>query len=96
MTPQLLPRLCGECRADLADVNDTGICEDCRALLCPKCDTVKQWRHCHHCEDGFSHHDCGEDCCPCLYPEDNVPCDVCDGNGGWHACPNCYPGQFND
>jgi hypothetical protein len=32
---------------------------------------------------GFSHHDCGEDTCCCLHPEDNVVCDICDGKGGW-------------
>lgn len=32
---------------------------------------------------GKSHHDCGEDTCCCLHPIDNVPCDICDGKGGW-------------
>lgn len=32
---------------------------------------------------GYSHHDCGDDCCCCADPEDNVVCDVCDGAGGW-------------
>ena len=35
---------------------------------CPKCD---------------DEHDCGEDCCACLYPEPNVRCDICDGKGYW-------------
>jgi hypothetical protein len=26
---------------------------------------------------GYSHHNCGEDCCSCAEPEDNVPCDWC-------------------
>jgi hypothetical protein len=30
---------------------------------------------------GYSHHDCGEDCCACLQPEDNVVCDWCEGKG---------------
>ena len=34
---------------------------------------------------GFSHHDCGEDTCCCLYPEDNVACDTCDGEGHWDS-----------
>lgn len=33
--------------------------------------------------EGFSSHDCGEDTCCCLHPEDNVVCDVCEGKGGW-------------
>ncbi len=33
---------------------------------------------CLHCGgSGFTHHDCGEDTCPCLEPENNVPCNVC-------------------
>jgi len=39
---------------------------------------------CWNCGDeGYSHHDCGEDCCCCLWPEDNVVCDICNGKGGW-------------
>jgi len=30
---------------------------------------------------GFTHHDCGEDTCCCLDPEDNVRCDTCEGRG---------------
>lgn len=30
---------------------------------------------------GYSHHDCGEDTCCCLHPEDNVTCDRCEGKG---------------
>jgi len=30
---------------------------------------------------GYSHHDCGEDSCCCLNPEDNVICDWCEGEG---------------
>ena len=43
------------------------------------------WIECWHCGgDGVSHHDCGEDTCCCLAPEDNVRCDICFGKGGWH------------
>jgi hypothetical protein len=31
--------------------------------------------------EGYSGHDCGEDSCCCLYPEDNMVCDTCDGKG---------------
>ena len=30
---------------------------------------------------GYSDHDCGEDCCACLEPEDNVVCNWCGGKG---------------
>lgn len=32
---------------------------------------------------GYTGHDCGEDCCCCADPEDNVICEICDGEGGW-------------
>lgn len=41
--------------------------------------------------EGFSHHDCGEDCCCCLHPEDNVVCDICEGDGGFKVCLTCHP-----
>jgi len=45
----------------------------------------REWIDCWNCEDGFSHHDCGEDTCFCLEPEDNVLCDICHGKSGWYA-----------
>ncbi len=43
-----------------------------------------EWIECENCGgEGFVGHDCGEDCCCCLDPEDNVPCDVCGGKGGY-------------
>ena len=45
---------------------------------------MSDWNECWNCGgEGFSHHDCGEDVCPCLHPEDNVLCDICEGDGGW-------------
>ena len=45
---------------------------------------------CENCGgEGFTNHDCGEDTCCCLEPEDNVECDVCDGEGSYWACPKC-------
>lgn len=42
------------------------------------------WTECWQCGgEGFSHHDCGEDTCCCLHPEDNVLCDICEGKGGF-------------
>lgn len=51
----------------------------------------REWCECWNCEDGLSGHDCGEDCCVCLYPEDNVRCDICNGRGGWWRCYTCSP-----
>lgn len=40
--------------------------------------------YCWNCRgELYTSHDCGEDSCCCLYPEDNVPCDTCDGKGYW-------------
>lgn len=51
----------------------------------------KEWCECWNCEDGYSGHDCGEDVCCCLYPEDNERCDICRGKGGWWRCYICAP-----
>lgn len=56
--------------------------EACKRCKC--CST--DWQDCYNCEDGFSDHDCGEDCCCCLDPVDNVRCDICGGKGGWAGC----------
>lgn len=56
---------------------------DCQ---CARCGSLCEYNRCDECEDGFDGHDCGEDCCCCLYPEDNVVCQFCDGYGGWHRC----------
>ena len=58
---------------------------------CPKCGHEHTYdRHCSalDCEDGY-YHDCMEDCCCCLDPEPNRPCDECEGHGWHHWCPNC-------
>jgi hypothetical protein len=56
---------------------------DCQ---CARCGSSCDYQRCDECEDGYSGHDCGEDCCCCACPEDNVVCDLCDGHGGWHRC----------
>lgn len=56
---------------------------DCQ---CARCGSSVHWQECTNCEDGYSDHDCGDDCCCCLYPEPNVVCDYCDGYSGWYAC----------
>lgn len=55
--------------------------------LCRVCGAEMDWIECDHCGgEGLDGHDCGEDVCCCLYPEDNEQCDMCDGNGGWWQC----------
>jgi hypothetical protein len=62
--------------------------------VCPHCGQGMDYEYCDQCEDGYSDHDCGEDCCACLYPEPNVTCDQCDGDGGWWWCDNsACPGK---
>lgn len=64
---------------------------------CERCGHAKWWADCWNCGgEGFSHHDCGEDCCCCLNPEDNVLCDICEGAGGFKVCAHCHPESFND
>lgn len=56
---------------------------DCQ---CSRCGSSASSEFCDQCEDGFDGHDCGEDCCCCLYPEEDVPCQYCDGEGVFHRC----------
>lgn len=56
---------------------------DCQ---CARCGSDVFSERCEYCEDGFDGHDCGEDCCCCQYPEDNVPCQYCGGSGMWRRC----------
>lgn len=52
----------------------------------------KEWVECWNCGgEGTSGHDCGEDCCACLHPDDNVRCDICRGKSGWYRCFTCTP-----
>ena len=72
-------------------------CIDCLdpALICPDCGEEKQWVECSYCDEyGCSSHDCGEDTCNCLNPENNVNCDACGGDSGSLFCPICSPGAF--
>lgn len=70
---------------------------------CARCGSSMDGGPCEFCEDGFDGHDCGDDCCCCLYPEDNVRCEHCDGTGVWHQClsspefcqANPLPGREN-
>lgn len=52
-------------------------------------DYNSEWIVCWNCGgEVYVDHDCGEDTCCCLYPEDNVVCDVCAGAGGWETHEN--------
>jgi hypothetical protein len=56
-------------------------------VQCARCGSSAGFEGCEHCGGhGFSGHDCGEDSCCCLYPHDNVVCEICDGEGGWSIC----------
>lgn len=65
------------------EMYQAGLELDCQ---CARCGSSVDSEHCDQCEDGFSGHDCGEDCCCCAFPFDNVPCDVCRGQGVWRRC----------
>ena len=56
--------------------------------VCPFCGSAMEWEDCWNCDDGYTDHDCGEDCCCCADPEPNVRCDVCGGHGGYLQCVN--------
>lgn len=63
-----------------------------RTPTCERCGAEQTYRDCWNCGgEGNSYHDCGQDTCCCLDPEDNVECDICEGDGGWWACPFCNP-----
>jgi hypothetical protein len=56
---------------------------------CPICGEEVDWVKCDSCEEGYSDHDCGEDTCNCLNPNNNVKCSDCDGKEGWWLCHRC-------
>ena len=54
---------------------------------CPRCKCCEADLYaCSNCDEGFVGHDCGEDTCCCLDPEDNVRCDICGGKGNYFIC----------
>jgi len=61
--------------------------------FCPLCGGLMGWERCWQCHGAGGFHDCGEDCCPCLDPEDdlNEKCDVCGGEGGYYVCGRPHP-----
>jgi hypothetical protein len=88
-TPTAPPERAGNQEAFMAD--DWGLMEQWEAEpACPECEAELEWIECEQCNgEGVSGHDCGEDCCACLDPEDNDPCDMCRAIGGWYWCPEC-------
>lgn len=70
--------------------DDIGLLDNYEQLAtCSTCERELEWVECEQCEDGLSYHDCGDDCCACLYPEPNVSCGQCGGAGGWYWCAAC-------
>lgn len=59
---------------------------ECDFMPCEICGAETFLESCWSCGGEGGHHDCGEDSCPCLYPEPNVNCDICDGKGSYHIC----------
>lgn len=58
--------------------------------VCAKCGGDVEWTDCWNCGgNGIDGHECGEDTCCCLDPEDNVRCNTCEGKGSWATCPGC-------
>jgi hypothetical protein len=58
--------------------------------LCSTCGAGVEPIECETCGgEQVDGHDCGEDCCMCLDPEDNLQCDTCQGKGGWWRCEVC-------
>lgn len=53
---------------------------------CARCGSSVTRVACTACVEGYVGHDCGEDTCCCLDPEDNMECDTCNGAGGWFQC----------
>ena len=54
---------------------------------CARCGSSCDFQQCDQCGgEGVDGHDCGDDTCCCLYPEDNVGCDICESHGGWWTC----------
>jgi hypothetical protein len=66
--------------------------------LCEGCGCCEMTtRVCYQCGgDGVDGHDCGEDTCCCLHPDENETCDICDGEGGWEVCIGCCGPEEDD
>lgn len=55
--------------------------------LCERCGCCEMTtEECEQCDEGLNGHDCGEDCCCCADPEENVRCGFCRGRGYFEVC----------
>lgn len=56
--------------------------------LCPRCRCCELvTEDCENCGgEWLDGHECGEDCCCCADPKENVPCDICQGKGYFRTC----------
>ena len=60
---------------------------------CPTCQHEMNWIECSRCDgEGFTEHDCFEDTCCCLNPDDDE-CRQCSGYGGWWQCSQVHEGR---
>jgi len=58
---------------------------------CEVCGCELERERCDQCGgEGYWGHDCGEDVCCCLDPEENERCERCDGEGSWWYCPMAH------
>jgi hypothetical protein len=56
-------------------------------FCCARCGSSIAFETCEHCGgSGADGHECGEDCCSCADPEDNVACGICGGDGHYGVC----------
>lgn len=59
----------------------------CTEYQCARCGSSLEFEECPNCGgEGVDGHDCGEDCCCCADPFDNVRCDICGGTGAFPRC----------
>ena len=63
--------------------------------MCPFCKCCEVMSEpCEQCGgDGVFGHDCGEDTCCCLEPEENEDCELCFGLGYFKMCIGGCDGQ---
>jgi hypothetical protein len=60
-------------------------------VQCARCGSTIVREDCAMCGgDGVDGHDCGEDCCMCVDPEDNIRCDFCRGEGSYWLCLSSF------
>ncbi len=62
--------------------------DDDQAPPCPTCGCTMEWRECEGfgCDDGMVN--VYEEDVINNDPDDEEPCQICEGAGGWWACPN--------